>query len=68
MAHPDPRRQGSESDQRRHAGQTNENSDAGMKDKSQGRPGTHQVERKTDDLSPTADRDSPPRTMPGRGA
>jgi hypothetical protein len=68
MAHPDPRRQGSETDQRRHAGQTNENSDAGMKDKSQARPGTHQLERKTDDLSQAPVSGERPSVMPGRGS
>jgi hypothetical protein len=51
MAHPDPHRQGSESDQRRHVGKTNEASDVGMKDKSQGKSGTAATERKTDDLA-----------------
>jgi hypothetical protein len=52
MAHPDPNRAGSERDQRRHAGQTGELSDAGMKDKSQSsHPGTHRVERQKDDVS-----------------
>ena len=50
MAHPDPNRAGSERDQRRHVGTTSEASDAGMKDKSQGEPGTRALERETDDL------------------
>ena len=50
MAHPDPHRSGSERDQRRHVGKTGEASDAGMKDKSQSKPGTHAHERETDDL------------------
>jgi len=68
MAHPDPHRQGSETDQRRHAGQTSENSDAGMKDKSQGRPGTHQAEREKDDVSQAPESGEKPRVMPGRGS
>jgi hypothetical protein len=51
MAHPDPQRQGSEKDQRRHAGNTNEASDIGMQDKSQGKSGTASAERKKDDPS-----------------
>jgi len=52
MAHPDPNRAGSERDQRRHAGQTGELSDAGMKDKSQSsHPGTGRAERQKDDIS-----------------
>jgi hypothetical protein len=50
MAHPDPHRQGSEQDQRRHAGNTSEASDVGMQDKSQGKSGTA-AERKKDDPS-----------------
>ena len=46
MAHPDPKRQGSEKDQRRHAGTTSEASDLGMQDKSQGKSGTASPERK----------------------
>jgi hypothetical protein len=39
MAHPDPRRQGSEKGQREHAGRTGEASDAGMQTHSQGARG-----------------------------
>jgi hypothetical protein len=49
MAHPDPKRQGSEKDQRRHAGTTSEASDLGMQDKSQGKSGTAKPERKAPD-------------------
>lgn len=49
MAHPDPHRQGSEQDQRRHAGKTSEASDLGMQDKSQGKGGTAKAERKAKD-------------------
>lgn len=49
MAHPDPNRQGSERDQRRHAGNTSEASDLGMQDKSQGKSGTSTPERKAKD-------------------
>ncbi len=48
MAHPDPHRAGAERDQRRHAGQTNEQSDLGQQDKSQSRPGTHAAQRRED--------------------
>lgn len=48
MAHPDPNRQGSEKDQRRHVGKTSEASDIGMQDKSQGKSGTAAPERKDD--------------------
>lgn len=52
MAHPDPNRQGSEQDQRRHVGPTSAASDAGMQDKSQGsHPGTRRAERQKDDVS-----------------
>jgi hypothetical protein len=68
MAHRDPHRQGSETHQRRHACQVNENSDAGMKDKSQSRPGTHQVERKIDDLARAPESGKKPRVMPDRNA
>jgi hypothetical protein len=50
MAHPDPHRAGAERNQRRHAGQTGEASDLGRQDKSQGRPGTHAAERRSDDV------------------
>ena len=50
MAHPDPKRSGSERDQRRHVGRTGEASDLGRQDKSQGRPGTHAAERRSDDV------------------
>jgi hypothetical protein len=49
MAHPDPNRQGSEQDQRRHAGTTSEASDLGMQYKSQGKSGTASPERKAPD-------------------
>jgi hypothetical protein len=48
MAHPDPNRQGSEKDQRRHVGNTSEASDVGIQDKSQGKRGTATPERKDD--------------------
>jgi hypothetical protein len=51
MAHPDPKRQGSEKDQRRHVGNTSEASDVGIQDKSQGKSGTAAPERKPDDPS-----------------
>ena len=40
MAHPDPHRQGSEKDQRRHVGNDSQASDLGVQDKSQGKSGT----------------------------
>jgi len=49
MAHPDPHRQGSEQDQRRHAGNASEPTDVGLKDKSQGKSGTAAAERRKDD-------------------
>ncbi|HEY8880821.1 MAG TPA: hypothetical protein VIN03_24835 [Roseateles sp.] len=49
MAHPDPHRQGSEKDQRRHAGHASEATDVGMQDKSQGKSGTATPERQKDD-------------------
>ncbi len=49
MAHPDPHRQGSEQDQRRHAGTTSEASDLGTQDKSQGKSGRASAERKAPD-------------------
>lgn len=49
MAHPDPHRQGSEQDQRRHVGKTSEASDVGTQDKSQGKSGTAKPERAKDD-------------------
>lgn len=49
MAHPDPQRQGSEKDQRRHAGNASEPTDIGLQDKSQGKAGTAATERKKDD-------------------
>jgi hypothetical protein len=49
MAHPDPRRQGSERDQRRHVGTTSEHSDVGIQDKSQGKSGTATPERQAHD-------------------
>jgi hypothetical protein len=51
MAKPDPQRQGSEKDQRRHVGNTSEASDLGIKDKSQGKAGTASPERKAEDPS-----------------
>lgn len=36
MAHPDPKRQGAERDQRRHVGPNTEKSDIGVQSKSQG--------------------------------
>ena len=51
MAHPDSQRQGSEQDQRRHAGNTSEASDAGMQDKSQGITGGKTREIAKDDPS-----------------
>lgn len=68
MAHPDPKRGGSERDQRRHVGNTNEASDAGMKDKSQGKPGTNAQERKTDDLSQAPESGEKPEVMPPQGS
>ena len=64
MAHPDPHRQGSEQDQRRHVGRTSEASDAGMQDKSQGKSGTHATERKTDDVSQAPESGEKPEVMP----
>ena len=64
MAHPDPHRQGSEQDQRRHVGRTSEASDAGMQDKSQGKPGTHAQERKTDDASQAPESGEKPEVTP----
>jgi hypothetical protein len=49
MAHPDPHRQGSEKDQRRHAGQASEATDVGVQDKSQGKSGTAKAQRQKDD-------------------
>lgn len=49
MAHPDPHRQGSEKDQRRHVGNAAEATDVGLQDKSQGKSGTAEPERKKDD-------------------
>lgn len=49
MAHPDPHRQGSEKDQRRHVGQASEASDVGAQHKSQGKSGTAKAERQKDD-------------------
>ena len=60
MAHPDPRRQGSEHDQRRHVGKTSEHSDVGIQDKSQGKSGTATPERRGDDPSAATDRDDGP--------
>ena len=51
MAHPDPQRQGSEQDQRRHAGPSSEATDIGQQDRSQGKSGTASAERKKDDPS-----------------
>ena len=48
MAHPDPNRQGSEEDQRRHVGNNTEASDLGVQDKSQGKSGRAAPERKDD--------------------
>jgi hypothetical protein len=64
MAHPDPHRAGSERDQRRHAGTISEASDAGMKDKSQGEPGTRSAERATDDLHQAPESGEKPEVMP----
>ena len=64
MAHPDPNRQGAETDPRRHAGRTSEASDAGMKDKSQGEPGTHARERQTDDVTQAPESGEKPEVMP----
>jgi hypothetical protein len=49
MAHPDPHRQGSEKDQRRHVGNDSQASDLGVQDKSQGKSGTATPERKAAD-------------------
>lgn len=65
MAHPDPHRQGSEKDQRRHVGPTGAESDAGQKDKSQSHPGTHRVERRTDDISQAPESGEKPAVRPG---
>lgn len=51
MAHPDPQRQGSEQDQRRHVGNTSEASDAGEQNKSQGIAGGKTGEIAKDDPS-----------------
>ena len=51
MAHPDPKRHGSEKDQRRHVGPTSEASDLGTQDKSQGKSGTAKPERKADEAT-----------------
>ncbi|CAN7539289.1 hypothetical protein [Rhizobacter sp. LjRoot28] len=49
MAHPDPQRQGSESNQRRHVGTDSQSTDVGVQDKSQGKSGTAASERKAKD-------------------
>lgn len=67
MARPDPQRQGSEHDQRRHVGPTSAASDAGLQDKSQGRPGTHAAERRTDDLTQAPESGEKPEVMPSPG-
>jgi hypothetical protein len=48
MAHPDPNRQGSEKDQRRHVGNNSEASDTGVQDKSQGKSGAASPKPKDD--------------------
>jgi hypothetical protein len=68
MAHPDPNRGGSERDQRRHVGNTSEASDAGIKDKSQGEPGTHSLERESDDLRQAPEGGEKPGVTPPPGA
>ena len=64
MAHPDPHRQGSERDQRRHAGPTSAASDLGAQDKSQGKSGTAAPERKKDDPSQAPESGEKPEVRP----
>lgn len=64
MAHPDPNRQGSERDQRRHVGNTSAASDLGMQDKSQGKSGTASPERKQDDPSQAPESGEKPEVRP----
>jgi hypothetical protein len=59
MAHPDPRRGGSEKGQRQHAGQTSEYSDAGIQGKRQGIQGGKDV--------PIGESDTAEATQPPRG-
>jgi len=60
MAHPDPKRQGSERDQRRHIGTTSEQSDIGIQDKSQGKSGTATPDRQAHDSSRSAQGEDQP--------
>ena len=63
MAHPDPRREGSEKCQRDHSGPTSEASDAGLQDKSQSHAGTHKPERRNDDVSQAPESGEKPEVM-----
>ena len=64
MAHPDPQRQGSERDQRRHAGNTSAASDLGMQDKSQEKSGTAAPQRQPDDPSQAPESGEKPEVRP----